>query len=617
MRFFVALVFCSLFLSSGYVTAANEGEQIYQRFCSSCHSASADTDSIWYPSLTRIVQTSEPEELVRMIDSGQFRRAGETQSGSDFDHPIPFMPSWSWLSDRELMNLVNYLTMNIHDEYVPLSTLEVRALRDPGTASALSGSERQAANHIYLQHCAGCHGVRREGVVGPPLSRWPLETLSIEQIRATLHYGTLEGMPEWGVSVRLTAHQMTLLARYLRESPIATPPTFDIESMRASWQPPDSKHAEAKPDSAHILTLLHDARKVLIVDPRLKKIVSQTSIKFAPYDVLQDHEIWVLTREGWIVQIDSQTTLVRTNARAGYEPAAMALVHARDSGGESTRHLAVTTVSPPGISYFNAESLEPVKRIDTPEPMGVIIGKQKAEAVVTRHRGCVYPLEGLELAESCIIGVPYPRYATQVPNTPYYLLVGETGEIAVYDVALKGVVARLNLDSIVAPSRGAFVQQPDYGQVFMVASMTSPGILVIGADPTNQPERAWQLLEVIEAETSGALFVASHESSDLIIVDSPANPSDPGSVQLIRRSGGKPTQLPVALELGLEGTPRALQPIFNQAGTEVWLTVWNRADKKSALVVIDPKASQIKSVIMDNLLTTPIRSFWIDLKKGK
>ena len=293
-------------------------EEIYLRFCANCHEPGPDKDGFWYPDLRRVVEDTEPEDLVRVIDQGRFPRAGGSHSQADGKHVIPFMPSWSWLTDRELASLVNFLKQRMGDQTVSISASEVRALRGADSGPTLSANERQAAHEIYLNHCAGCHGTHREGVVGPPLSRWPEGAVSMEEIRATLHYGTLNGMPEWGVTVRLTAHQMTLLARYLNEPAIAETATFDLAAMRGTWQPPGAALTVNNRQAAdYILTLQHDARKVVLVDTRHKKIAAEIDINLTPFDVLQDDAVFVLTREGWIIQIDPVLGKERARVRRG------------------------------------------------------------------------------------------------------------------------------------------------------------------------------------------------------------------------------------------------------------------------------------------------------------
>jgi Cytochrome D1 heme domain. len=68
--------------------------------------------------------------------------------------------------------------------------------------------------------------------------------------------------------------------------------------------------------------------------------------------------------------------------------------------------------------------------------------------------------------------------------------------------------------------------------------------------------------------------------------------------------------LPIAewAELG-EGPKRVVQPEYNKAGDEVWVSVWNGKNQKSAVVVIDDKTRKLKKVIKDDRLITPTGKF--------
>ena len=58
-----------------------------------------------------------------------------------------------------------------------------------------------------------------------------------------------------------------------------------------------------------------------------------------------------------------------------------------------------------------------------------------------------------------------------------------------------------------------------------------------------------------------------------------------------------------------EGQPRVVQGEYNQAGDEVWFSVWNAKDKVSAIVVVDDKTRKMKHVIKDPRLITPTGKF--------
>ena len=68
--------------------------------------------------------------------------------------------------------------------------------------------------------------------------------------------------------------------------------------------------------------------------------------------------------------------------------------------------------------------------------------------------------------------------------------------------------------------------------------------------------------------------------------------------------------LPIAEWAGLgEGAKRVVQPEFNQAGDEVWFSVWSAKNQQSAIVVVDDKTRKLKAVIKDPHLITPTGKF--------
>ncbi|WP_345779160.1 cytochrome D1 domain-containing protein [Chiayiivirga sp.] len=68
--------------------------------------------------------------------------------------------------------------------------------------------------------------------------------------------------------------------------------------------------------------------------------------------------------------------------------------------------------------------------------------------------------------------------------------------------------------------------------------------------------------------------------------------------------------LPIAEWAGLgEGPKRVVQPEYNAAGDEVWFSVWNGKDQRSAIVVVDDRTRKLKAVIKDERLITPTGKF--------
>jgi len=97
-------------------------------------------------------------------------------------------------------------------------------------------------------------------------------------------------------------------------------------------------------------------------------------------------------------------------------------------------------------------------------------------------------------------------------------------------------------------------------------------------------------------------------------VDSPLNPSEAISQSVavydIEDLEAGFVVLPIAewADLG-EGAKRVVQTEYNKQGDEVWFSVWNGKDQKSALVIVDDKTRKLKHVIKDKRIITPTGKF--------
>jgi nitrite reductase (NO-forming) / hydroxylamine reductase len=123
----------------------------------------------------------------------------------------------------------------------------------------------------------------------------------------------------------------------------------------------------------------------------------------------------------------------------------------------------------------------------------------------------------------------------------------------------------------------------------------------------------------------GSLFIKTNPASDHLYTDAPLNPDAEisGSVAVFTISkmgadaGPEFITLPIAEWAGIaDGQPRVVQPEFNKEGTEVWFSVWNANDEESAIVVVDDKTLELKTVIKDPRLVTPTSKFNVFNTRG-
>jgi len=74
----------------------------------------------------------------------------------------------------------------------------------------------------------------------------------------------------------------------------------------------------------------------------------------------------------------------------------------------------------------------------------------------------------------------------------------------------------------------------------------------------------------------------------------------------------EPKRLDVAKDSGLpesKAIRRATHPEYNEAGDEVWISLWGGKTDQSAIVIYDDKTLQLKKVITSPEMVTPTGKF--------
>jgi nitrite reductase (NO-forming) / hydroxylamine reductase len=201
-------------------------------------------------------------------------------------------------------------------------------------------------------------------------------------------------------------------------------------------------------------------------------------------------------------------------------------------------------------------------------------------------------------------------------STKRYFLVAanQSNKIAVVDAKAGKLAKLVDVDKIPHPGRGANFVHPKFGPVWATGHLGSEKIALIGTDPVKHPQQAWKVVQMLDGQGGGNLFIKTHPKSKNLWVDTPLNP-DPKIAQSVAvfdiNDLSKPPQvLPIGEWAGVsEGAKRIVQPEYNKAGDEVWFAVWSAKNQESALVVVDDKTRKLKAVIKDPKLITPTGHF--------
>ncbi len=167
------------------------------------------------------------------------------------------------------------------------------------------------------------------------------------------------------------------------------------------------------------------------------------------------------------------------------------------------------------------------------------------------------------------------------------------------------------------PGRGANLIHPKYGPVWATSHLGDEIVSFIGTDPEKHKQNAWKVVQTVDGQGGGSLFIKTHPKSANLYVDTPLNPDAEISssvavfeIKDLAQDKPKYEVLPIGEWSGIsEGQRRVVQGEYNRDGSEVWFSVWNTKSQESAIVVVDDKTRKLKTVIRDKRLVTPTGKF--------
>jgi len=508
----------------------------------------------------------------------------------------------------------------------------------PG-APPVSPEEFEHAKKIYFERCAGCHGVLRKGATGKPLTPDITLPKGTEYLKTFINFGSPAGMPNWGTSGQLTDKEVDLMARYLQHEP-PQPPEFGMKDMKASWKvivPPEQR-PKKKLNDLNLNNLfsvtLRDAGQIALIDGDSKKIVTVISTGYAVHISrisASGRYLYVIGRDAKLDLIDLWMKVPATVAEIKIGMEARSVETSKYKGYEDTYAIA-GDYWPPQFVIMKGDTLEPLKIVSTrgmtvdtqeyhPEPRvaAIVASHEHPEFIVNvKETGKILMVDYKDIKNLAITEIPAARFLHDGgwDSTQRYFLTAanQSNKIAVVDSKEDKLVALVDVGAIPHPGRGANFIDPKYGPVWATGDLGDDTIALIGTDPVHHKQNAWKVVRKLKGQGGGSLFIKTHPKSRNLWVDTALN-SDPAISQTvavydINDLDKAPQVIKVAELANLgDGPKRVVQPEFNKAGDEVWLSVWNGKAQKSAIVVLDDKTRKLKAVIKDDRLITPTGKF--------
>ncbi|MCB1717966.1 MAG: c-type cytochrome [Candidatus Competibacteraceae bacterium] len=520
----------------------------------------------------------------------------------------------------------------------PLADVPVQMVTSPG-APDMTPEEFERSRQIFFERCAGCHGVLRKGATGKPLTTDITQQRGTDYLKVFITYGSPAGMPNWGSSGELTEAEVDMMARYLQHPP-PQPPEFGMPEMQASWKvliPPEERPTQPMNDynRENIFSVtLRDSGQIALIDGDSKAIIAVIDTGYAVHISrisASGRYLYVIGRDGLVNLIDLWMENPDNVAVIKIGLEARSVETSKYKGYEDTYAIA-GAYWPPQYVIMDGDTLEPLKIVSTrgmtvdtqeyhPEPRvaAIVASHEHSEFIVNvKETGKILlvnykDIDNLKVTE--IGAAPFLHDGGWDVTHRYFMTAAnKSNKIAVVDSKEGSLAALVDVGAIPHPGRGANFVDPEFGPVWATSGLGDDSIALIGTDPEGHPDSAWKVVRTLKGLGGGSLFIKTHPNSRNLYVDTALNP-DPKASQSVSVFNLDDIDagyevLPIAewAEIG-EGPMRVVQPEYNKAGDEVWLSVWNGKDQVSAIVIVDDKTRQLKHVIKDERLITPTGKF--------
>lgn len=523
----------------------------------------------------------------------------------------------------------------------PTPQKDVKMVITPG-APDMTETEFQRATQVYFERCAGCHGVLRKGATGKPLTPDITQQRGTDYLKVLISYGTPAGMPNWGTSGDLSEKDIDILARFLQHEP-PTPPEFGMKSIRDSWdvivpvnERPKKKQHDYDVDNMFAVTL-RDSGEVAIIDGDSKDIITVIKTGYAVHISRPSHSgryVYTIGRDAKVDLIDLYMNPPKKVATIKVGLEARSVETSKYKGYEDKLAIA-GSYWPPQYVIMDGPTLEPKKVVSTrgmtvdtqeyhPEPRvaAIVASHKHPEFIVNiKETGKVLLVNYSNVNSLSVTTLEAARFLHDGgwDSTHRYFLTAanKSNKIVVIDSKERETEALVDVTEIPHPGRGANLVDPEYGPVWVTSALGNDHITFIATDPKKHKKHAWKVVRTLKGQGGGSLFVKSHPESSNLWVDAPLNPSEAISQSVavfdVNNLDKGYEVLPIAkwADLG-EGPKRVVQPEYNADGDEVWFSVWNGKEQKSAIVVVDDKTRKLKKVIRDKRLITPTGKFNIN-----
>jgi nitrite reductase (NO-forming)/hydroxylamine reductase len=512
------------------------------------------------------------------------------------------------------------------------------AMNASAAAPTLSDADFEKAKSMYFQRCAGCHGVLRKGATGKSLL--PAETLKLGQKRLEkiITYGTDGGMNNF--NDMYSKEEISLMATYIQMEP-PIPPEMPLSLMKERHktyiEPKDypTKPLHGLNWENFFVVIERDIGKIAIIDGDNHKIIDHIDTGYAVHVIKATEHHSTQTPENgvagrfWYTQgRDGKMTKIDLWQKPG------SMLVAETQMAYDARDVAISGDGkyvigggywPPHFVILDAKTMEPLKVVSTRgiNVDGDYVNEARVAAIYTtpneptflvavKELGQVWQVDYTDLDNLRIEQINSAKFLHDGffdPTGRYFQLAANASDkMVVIDTKDRKLEAMIDVATKPHPGPGANWIDPKCGPVGGTTHLGVGTVSVWGNDPAKHKDNAWKMCYEVETDGAG-LFIRTHPKSDYVWADQTLNP-DPEIQQSVQVFDKKTREIVKTIRVTEEEGKVAVHMEFNKAGTEVWVSVWNRTDNKNPtgeIVVYDAKT--LKELYRIKGLSTPTGKF--------
>jgi len=500
----------------------------------------------------------------------------------------------------------------------------------------LSEADFEKAKTMYFQRCAGCHGVLRKGATGKNLEPKNTRKSGQKKLEKIIAYGTEGGMNNFDDI--FTKKEISLLSTYIQMEP-PVPPEMSLSLMKertkqfVALKDYPTKPMHGRNWKNFFVVIERDAGKVAIIDGDKHEIVTHIDTGYAVHVIkaTEHHNVqhtktpgrfwYTQGRDGKMTKIDLWQTpdkMLVAETQIAYDARDVAV------SGDG-KYVIGGGYWPPHFVIADADTMEPLKVISTRgvNVDGKYVNESRVAAIYTtpneptflvavKELGQMWQVDYTDLDNLRIEQIDSAKFLHDGffdPTGRYFQIAANaSNKMVIVDSKTRKLEAMIDTDKKPHPGPGANWVDPKCGPVGATTHLGVGLVTVWGNDPAGHKDQAWK--KCYELETDGAgVFIRTHPKSKFVWADQTKHP-EPEVQQSVQVFDKKTREIVKTIRVTEEDGKAAVHMEFNADGSEVWVSVWNRADNGNPtgeIVVYDAKT--LKEIKRIKGLTTPTGKF--------